>query len=76
MSNGKDMIIHLIAELMKTTSYKRVNIFLNHMSVLEETLMSKLIYLIMQQKFKKLKNLKKFKNISRIDVSIFALKCL
>ena len=44
------------------------------MSVLEETSMSKLIYLIMQQKFKKLKNFKKFKNKSHIDVSIFALK--
>ena len=45
MSNGKDMIIYLIAGLIK-----KVNIFLNHMSRLEEKLMSKLIYLIMQQK--------------------------
>ena len=44
MSNGKDMIIDLIAGLIKKTYNK------NHMSLLEEKLMSKLIYLIMQQK--------------------------
>ena len=50
MSNGKDMIVHLIAGLTKKTEYKGVYIFLNHMNLLMETLMSKLIYLIMQQK--------------------------
>ena len=43
MSNGKAMIIHLIARLIKKT-------FLNLMNLLAETVMSKLIYLIMQQK--------------------------
>ena len=47
--NGKDMIIHLIAGLIKKTWYKVVNIFLNHMNLLVETML-KLIYLIMQQK--------------------------
>ena len=46
MSNGNDMI----AGLIKKTQYKWVNIFLNHMDLLEEILMLKLIYLIMQQK--------------------------
>ena len=50
MLNGKDMIIHLIAGLIKKDLYKRVNIFLNHMKLLMETLMSSLIYLIMLQK--------------------------
>ena len=50
MLNGKDMIIHLIAGLIKKDLYKRVNIFLNHVNLLMETLMSSLIYLIMLQK--------------------------
>ena len=45
---------------------KKINIFLNHMALLVETLMSKLIYLIMQQKH--------LKNISHVSVSSFALK--
>ena len=45
MTIRKDMIIHLIAELIK----KSINISLIHLNLLEETLMSKLIYLIMQQ---------------------------
>ena len=43
MLNGKDMIVHLIAGLIKRLS-------INLMNLLVETLMSKLIYLIMQQK--------------------------
>ena len=52
MSNGNDMIIHLIVRLTKKTQYKWVNTFVNHVNQLEETLMLKLIYLIMQQKHK------------------------
>ena len=37
----KDMIVHLIAGLIKKTYYKLVNIFLNLMSLLVEILMSK-----------------------------------
>ena len=44
------MIVHLMAGPLKKTLYKGGNIFLNHMNLLVETLMSKLIYLIMQQK--------------------------
>ena len=40
---------------------------MNHMNLLVETLMSKLIYLIMQQK-------QIYKNVSHVDVSSFALK--
>ena len=47
MLNGKTLIIHLIVGLIKKTLY---NTFLNYIEVLEETLMSKSIYLIMQQK--------------------------
>ena len=50
MLNGKDMIIHLIVRLIKKTWYKSANTFLNLMNLLVETLMSKLIYLTMQQK--------------------------
>ena len=51
MLNGKAMIIHLIIGLIKKILYKmNKSIFLNHIELLEETLMSKLIYLIMQQK--------------------------
>ena len=67
MSNGKDMIIRLITGLIKKTYYKRVNTFLNLMNLLVDTLMSKLIYLIMQTKTD-------LKNVSHVDVSSFALK--
>ena len=50
MSNGKDMIIHLIVGLIRKTWYKRVITFVVDMNVLMETLVSQLIYLIMQQK--------------------------
>ena len=50
MSNGKAMIIHLIVPLIKKNCKKWVNTFLNYMNLLEETLISKFIYLIMQQK--------------------------
>ena len=50
MSNGKDMIIHLIVGLIRKTWYKRVITFVDDMNVLMETLVSQLIYLIMQQK--------------------------
>ena len=50
MLNGKVMIILLIVRLIKKTLYKIVNILLNHMNLLDEILMLKLIYLIMQQK--------------------------
>ena len=51
MPNGKVMIIHLIVGFMKMILYKNESIlFLNHMNLLEETLMLKLICLIMQQK--------------------------
>ena len=43
----KDMISHLKVRLIKKTS---VNTFLKPMNFLGETLMLKLIYLIMQQK--------------------------
>ena len=42
--NGKDMTIDLIVGLIKKILYQ------NHLEVLEETLMLKLIFLIMQQK--------------------------
>ena len=48
ISNGNAMIIHLIAGLRKNTFYKMS--FLNHIDLLEETSMLKLIYLIMQQR--------------------------
>ena len=48
MSNGKNMIIYLIAGLIKMILYKNESI--NHMNHLVEILMLKLIYLIMQQK--------------------------
>ena len=47
MLNGKDMTIHLIAGLIKKTLYEMSNTFLNHVNLLEEILMSTLIYLIM-----------------------------
>ena len=50
MSNGKTKIIHLIVGLIKKILYKLIEYLLNHMNLLEETLMLKLIYLIMQQK--------------------------
>ena len=59
MSNGDDMIIHLIAGLIKkmlneillntVPLYKNVIIFLKDMNRLVEILMLKLIYLVMQQ---------------------------
>ena len=46
---GKAMIIHLIARLIKKRHcIKRVSTFLNHMNLLEETSMSKFIYVIMR----------------------------
>ena len=45
------MIIHLMAGLIKKTLYKKcVNSFLSDLKVLEEILMLKLIFQIMQQK--------------------------
>ena len=41
--NGKAIIICLIAGLIKKHFYKRIDTFLNHINLLEETLMSKLI---------------------------------
>ena len=40
MLNGKAIIIYLIVVVIKRHRIKWVNIFLNHMSLLEETLMS------------------------------------
>ena len=50
MLNGKDMIIHLIVGLIKRTWYKRVITFVGDINLSKETLVSKLIYLTMQQK--------------------------
>ena len=55
MSNVKDMINYSIAglkkkDIVKSICKKWVNSFLNHINLLEERLMLKLIYLIMQQK--------------------------
>ena len=50
MSNGKAMIINPIVGLIKKTLYKMSKCFPKHMNLLEETLMPKFIYLIMQQK--------------------------
>ena len=50
MSNGKVMIIRLIAALITKTLYTNYSTLLNHTTLLMETLMLKLIYLIMQQK--------------------------
>ena len=47
-SNGKDMIVALIVGMIKKTSYKWVNTFLNRLEFLEEILT--LIFQIMQQK--------------------------
>ena len=53
MSNGKDMIIHLIAGLIKRTLWNEILLYKNE-SILSltllEILMLKLIYLIMEQK--------------------------
>ena len=48
MSNRKDVIVVLRVGLIKKTLLKRP--FLSHLEVLEESLMLKLICLIMQQK--------------------------
>ena len=48
MSNGKAMKINLIA--LKKILYKMSWYFPNHMNLLEETSILKLIYLIIQQK--------------------------
>ena len=50
MSNGKDVIIHLIPGLIKKTWYKRAITFVDVINVFMETLVSKLIYLILQLK--------------------------
>ena len=50
MLNGKAMIILLIVGLIKKTLYEMSQYFLNHIVFLEETLMLKCTYLIMQQK--------------------------
>ena len=64
MSNGNNMIISLIAGLIKMILHKNESI--NHMNHLVEILMLKLIYLIMQQK--------QIKDISHVDTLSFALK--
>ena len=66
MSNRKDMIIHLIAGLIKKTLYKHVNIFLNHMSLLEETF----VKVDLPNYATKID----LKNVTHVDVSSFALK--
>ena len=48
--NGTVMKIHLIAGLIKKILYKMSQYFPKTYNLLEETLMLKLIYLIMQQK--------------------------
>ena len=45
------MVILLIVGLIKKTLYKRVNTFLNQINILEETLMLKLIYPMMQKNY-------------------------
>ena len=51
MSNGNVMVIHLIVGLIKNTLYKMSQYFPKLFKKnLEEILMLKLIYLIMQQK--------------------------
>ena len=50
MSNGKVMMIFLIVRLIKKTLYKMSQYFPKPRELLEETLMSKLTYLIMEQK--------------------------
>ena len=47
MSNGRAMIIYLIAKLKKII--KKILYFLNHVNRWEERSMSKWIYLIIQQ---------------------------
>ena len=49
MSNGKDVIIHLIVGLTKKTLYKMGQYFPKPYRSLVETLMLRLICLIMQQ---------------------------
>ena len=68
MPNGKVMIIHLIVGFMKMILYKNESIlFLNHMNLLEETLMLKLILSNYATKTD-------LKNAARIDTSKLAAK--
>ena len=68
MPNGKVMIIHLIVGVMKMILYKNESIlFLNHMNLLEETLMLKLILSNYATKTD-------LKNAARIDTSKLAAK--
>ena len=50
MSNGEDTIIHLIVGLTNKALYETNQYFLSRLEDLEEILMLKLIYQIMQQK--------------------------
>ena len=50
MSNGKGMIIHLIAELIENVLHKMSQNFPKLYEPFEKTSILKLIYLIMQQK--------------------------
>ena len=45
------MVILLIVGFIKKSLYKRVNTFLNQINLLEETLIPKLIYTMMQQNY-------------------------
>ena len=67
MLNEKAMIIYLIVGLIKKTLYKMIQTFLNHKNLLEETLMSKWIYKIMQEKTD-------LKNATGVDTSKLAAK--
>ena len=67
MLNEKAMIIYLIVRLIKKTLYKIIQTFLNHKNLLEETLMSKWIYKIMQGKTD-------LKNATGVDTSKLAAK--
>ena len=73
MSNGKDMIILLIIGFIKKIQQNEILLHKisqyfpkTYMNNLEETLMSKLIYLIMQKT--------DLKDISHVDASSFSLK--
>ena len=67
MLNEKAMIIYLIVGLIKKILYKMIQTFLNHKNLLEETLMSKCIYKIMQGKTD-------LKNATGVDTSKLAAK--
>ena len=67
MLNEMAMIIYLIVGLIKKILYKMIQTFLNHKNLLEETLMSKWIYKIMQGKTD-------LKNATGVDTSKLAGK--